>query len=184
VNASGSVFARYTQGSSTDEPLAESNAGATNYYEADGLGSITSLTSSTGVLAGTYTYDSFGKLTTSSSTLTNPFRYTAREFDSETGLYFCRARFYDPTTGRFIREDPVKFMGGVNFYSYAYNNPSNLKDPLGLWTIQIGINVGYTVPFGLTGSGFVGIAFDGSGNIGTYSGGARAGRGGRSFGWR
>ncbi len=63
---------------------------ATSYYHADGLGSVTSLTNAAEALAQTYTYDSFGTPTASSGSLTNPFRYTAREFDSESNLYFYR----------------------------------------------------------------------------------------------
>ena len=45
--------------------------------------------------------------------------FAPQEFASETSLYYYRARYYDPTTGRFIREDPVSFMGGINFYTYV-----------------------------------------------------------------
>jgi hypothetical protein len=64
----------------------------------------------------------------------------------------------------------MKFRAGADFYSYVHNGPGDLKDPFGLWTIQIGINVSYTLPFGIAGSGFTGIAIDGKGNIGTYWG--------------
>ena len=84
----------------------------TSYYQADGLGSITSLSSGAGALAQTYTFDSFGKQTASSGSLTNPFQYTARESDPETGLYYYRARYYDPSAGRFLSEDPIDFAGG------------------------------------------------------------------------
>ncbi len=75
----------------------------TSYYEADGLGSVTSLSNAAGALAQTYTFDSFGKQTASSGSLTNPFQFTGREFDTESSLYFMRARYFDPTTGRFFR---------------------------------------------------------------------------------
>src|SRR4029077_21064565 len=88
--------------------------------------------SSAGGLANTYSYDSFGKLTASSGTLTNPFQYTGREFDSETEIYYYRARYYGPSTGRFISEDPIGFQGGGNFYRYVRNIPTTLIDPLGL----------------------------------------------------
>jgi RHS repeat-associated protein len=58
--------------------------------------------------------------------------FTGREWDPETGLYYYRARYYDPKIGRFISEDPIDFEGGVNFYSYVENNPVNLVDPEGL----------------------------------------------------
>jgi len=129
---SGNLLARYTETQNIDEPLAESRSGVTSYYEADGLGSVTSLSSSTGSLANTYTYDSFGKLTASTGSVTNRFQYTAREFDPETGLYYYLARYYDLQVGRFLSEGPLRFDAGVNFFSYASNNPSNLTDPLGM----------------------------------------------------
>ena len=52
--------------------------------------------------------------------------------DSETGLYYYRARYYDSTTGRFLEEDPIRFQGGMNFYPYAQNDPIGLNDPFGL----------------------------------------------------
>ena len=107
---------------------------ATSYFHADGLGSITSLSNSAGTIANTYTYDSYGDLTASTGTLVNSFRYTGRESDPETGLYYYRARYYDPSTGRFLREDPAGFGGGINFYSYVSNTPPNGNDPFGLWS--------------------------------------------------
>jgi RHS repeat-associated protein len=119
TNAAGGVVARYTQTHDRiDEPVAMLRSGATNYYQADGLGSISSLSTSAGSLAQTYGYDSFGKQTSSSGSLTSPFQYTAREFDPETGLYYCRARYYESSAGRFVSEDPLQYeAGGANFYS-------------------------------------------------------------------
>ena len=132
LNASGSEVASYTQTQKIDETLAEMRSSTTDYYESDALGSITSLSNSTGVLANTYTYDSFGNTTASTGTLPNYFQYTGREFDTETGIYFYRARYFDPSSARFLSEDPLKFGAGVNFYAYVKNRPLNYKDPLGL----------------------------------------------------
>ena len=132
TDQNASVLTRFTQWVNIDEPLATERSSATSFYEADGLGSISSLSSSAGALAQTYTRDSFGIQTASSGSLTNPFQYTARESDPETGLYYYRARYYDPTTGRFLSEDPVDFEAGLNFYSYARNRASTYVDPLGL----------------------------------------------------
>ena len=112
------------------------SSGATSYYHADGLGSVTSLTNAAGALAQTYTYDSFGNLTASAGSVPNPFQYTARESDPETGLYYYRARYYDPAGGRFISEDPIGFNSGANFYRYVRNNAVNLTDPTGLYELK------------------------------------------------
>ena len=132
TNASGGVVSRYTQGQNIDEPLAMLRNNTTSYYQADGLDSVTSLSNPAGSLAQTYGFDSFGKQTSSSGSLTNPFQYTAREIDPETNLYFYRARYYDPNTGRFLSEDPIGFKGGIDFYRYVSNNPINVADPFGL----------------------------------------------------
>jgi RHS repeat-associated protein len=123
--------ARYNQEMGLDFPLSEFRSGAASYYEQDGVNSVTSLSSSAGALANTYTFDSFGKLITSTGTVNNPFQYTAREFDPETGIYEYRARYYDPSVGRFISEDPVGFAGGHNLYDYVSGDPVDFDDPSG-----------------------------------------------------
>jgi RHS repeat-associated protein len=64
--------------------------------------------------------------------LEQPYTYTGREFDSESGLYYYRARYYDPTTGKFLQKDPIGFRGGLNVYNYVDANPAALIDPYGL----------------------------------------------------
>ena len=132
LGAGGNLLAYYTQGAGIDEPLGITESGGTSYYHADGLGSITSLTGGSGQLANSYVYDSFGNLTASTGTIPNPFQYTGREFDSETGLYYYRARYYDPSVGRFLSEDPIRFIEGADFYLYVANDPTALADPSGL----------------------------------------------------
>jgi RHS repeat-associated protein len=132
ANSSGAAVARYSQGLNIDEPLAMLRSSATSYYNADGLGSVTSLANASGTLAQTYTFDSFGKQTASSGSLVNPFQYTGRESDPETGLYYYRARYYDSTTSKFLNEDESMFEGGIDFYTYVSNNPVMFVDPYGL----------------------------------------------------
>ena len=80
-----------------------------------------------------YTYDSFGKLTASSGSIVNRFQYTGRDFDSETGIFYYRSRYYDSMSGRFLSEDPIGFDGdGVDFYAYVENNVTGSVDPFGL----------------------------------------------------
>jgi RHS repeat-associated protein len=62
----------------------------------------------------------------------NPYRFTGREWDSELGIYFYRARYYDPEIGRFLSEDPLRFGADPNHYSYVGNAPWVFDDPLGL----------------------------------------------------
>jgi RHS repeat-associated protein len=131
TNASGTAVARYSQGLNIDEPLAMLRGGAASFYHADGLGSVTSLSSSAGSIANTYAYDSFGNLTASTGSITNPFRYTAREFDAETSLCYYRARYYDQSAGRFISEDHIGFKAGIDFYAYVSNHSTDLVDPTG-----------------------------------------------------
>lgn len=79
-------------------------------------------------------YDSFGNIVSVlDPSFIQPYTYTAREYDPESGMYFYRTRNYDPKIGRFISEDPIGLLGGINFYSYVGNNPVNDIDPLGLY---------------------------------------------------
>jgi RHS repeat-associated protein len=132
LDNNGNVLAKYTQGHRLDEPLSELRSGTTSYYEQDGIGSVTSLSNSAGALANTYVYDSYGKLTASTGTTANPLHFTGRELDQESGLYYDRARYYDPSVGRFLSEDPIRFHGGIDFYAYVENNPVVFIDPSGL----------------------------------------------------
>ena len=87
-----------------------------------------------GVAVQRYAYDAFGniKFTPFPIWIKQPYIYTAREFDSETNLYYYRARYYDPSIGRFITRDPIGFDGGdYNLYAYVENNSVNLVDPMG-----------------------------------------------------
>jgi RHS repeat-associated protein len=77
------------------------------------------------------TYSAFGAMLSETGTSPNRLKYTGRE-DDGTGLYYYRARYYDPETGRFISEDPLGFGArDVNFYAYVGNNPVNFNDPSG-----------------------------------------------------
>ncbi|MBI1928691.1 hypothetical protein HYR99_31160 [Candidatus Poribacteria bacterium] len=129
---SNALMARYTHGPGIDEPLMMERGGQRFFYHADGLGSITDLTDSAGAVARAYVYDAFGQIVQQVGTLPNPYTYTGRELDAESGLYYYRARYYDARVGRFLPEDPIKIVGGLNLYLYASDNPINVLDPTGL----------------------------------------------------
>lgn len=133
VDSGGNPLASYTEGGPIDEPLSELRSTMAMYYQRDGLDSVSSLSNSTAALANTYGYDSFGNLTNSTGTLRNPFQYTGREFDSETGIYFYRARYYDAAAGRFLSEDPLGVRDDLDMYAYVRNNPASYSDPFGLY---------------------------------------------------
>ena len=131
-DGTNALQARYTHGPGIDEPIAMTRSGSTYFYHQDGLGTVTELTDSTGTTAQSYAYDAYGNIIQQTGTVENPYTYTGREFDSETGLYYYRARSYDPRSGRFLQKDPVGMQGGLNLYAYAMGNPIKLTDPLGL----------------------------------------------------
>ena len=129
---SGTVGETYLRSLEIDEVFVRQEATA-EFYHVDGLGSTLSLTNAAGVATVAYTYDPFGK-TTSTGTSSNAFLYTGREQDAP-GIYYYRARYYSPERQRFLSEDPIQFNSGeINLYAYGRNNPVNRRDPLGLWT--------------------------------------------------
>ena len=131
------LIASYVHGPNIDEPLSAEIRRDWIYYHADGLGSITALTSHMGNVVQEYEYDSFGNMSLKPHFIKQPFTYTAREFDPETGLYYYRARYYAAKAGRFITRDPIGFKGGINFYAYVKNNPLRYLDPSGMWNWDV-----------------------------------------------
>ena len=97
---------------------------------ADALGSTIALTDANGTTQTQYSYDPFGSTSTSGAASTNSYQFTGREFDVA-GLYYYRARYYSPVTGRFISEDPLGLAAGINEYSYADGDPNLFRDPRG-----------------------------------------------------
>ncbi len=127
----------------------------------DSQGSVRFLTDSTGAIVNSYTYTPYGAGATSNATATtSPYLYTSENADSETGLTYLRARYYDPSTGRFISRDPVRGIQTnpltQNPYMYALGNPTTYSDPsgefvplllLGWAAIELGLSIwdGYDV---------------------------------------
>jgi len=134
-SATGNRLAEYTYFPWIDNPHSVRVGGPTGamyYYAQDFPGNVTGLTNSSGTLVNQYRYKPFGADAGSTESVTNSLRFAGRQYDPETGLYYMRARYYDPQLGRFASEDPIGLIGGVNGYEFAGSNPVNSNDPSGL----------------------------------------------------
>jgi len=128
------VLANILTGLGIDEHLTRADvvAGTTSHILPDALGSTLALADAAGAVQTEYTYEPFGRTTTTGVSNSNPLQYTGRENDS-TGLYYYRARYYHPGLQRFISEDSIELYGGdTNLYAYVHNDPLGFVDPFGL----------------------------------------------------
>ncbi len=128
----GNITNKYLRGINL---IASDIEGTTNYYLYNGHGDVVQLTQTNGTITKNYDYDAFGIEKDIDQNDTNPFRYCGEYYDTETGTIYLRARYYDPSVGRFITED--SYLGKIedplslNLYVYCANNPIMLVDPSG-----------------------------------------------------
>jgi RHS repeat-associated protein len=112
-------------GAGVDEYLTRTGSGGMMGFMTDALGSTIALTGVAGSVQAEYTYEPFGNEAGAISD--NAFRYTGRESDG-TGLYYYRARFYQPVFQRFLSEDPIRFAAGdANLYAYVTKQPDECR---------------------------------------------------------
>ena len=130
-NTTSGISNDYLFGPGIDEPLAKHAAdGTVSYYGVDALGSIVLVTDANGTVTDSSLYDSWG---TRGGGSTELFGFTGREVAGS--LWYYRARYYDPSTGRFISEDPLQehlLYASLDAYAYADRNPVSYDDPFGL----------------------------------------------------
>jgi RHS repeat-associated protein len=105
------IQANLLAGPGLDQWVARTQGGQTVSYLPDALGSTLALANASQAITTSYTYEPYGQTTTSGAATGNTFAYTGRENDG-TGLYYYRARYYQPGLGRFVSEDPVGLRGG------------------------------------------------------------------------
>ena len=148
--AGGATQATYVYGNYIDEVLSMDRGGQAYYYHQNSLWSVEAITNGAGAVVERYSYDAYGRPSvfngsgiaippnawgTSHSALGNPWMFTGRQLDEETGLYFYRARYFDPNKGRFSTRDPIGIWKDEtnlgNGYAYVANRPTNATDPTG-----------------------------------------------------
>jgi len=142
---SGRPLTCYIHGATIDEILLRQSTTydlpPTLYFHHDGLGSTVALTDSTGNVVESYTYDVYGQPSFLSATyqllptssVTNRFLFTGREYLADLALYDYRHRFYSPSLGRFLQTDPLRFdADDISLYRYVTNNSVNAIDNWGL----------------------------------------------------
>jgi RHS repeat-associated protein len=134
--SSGSTL-RYVHGPGIDQHLAVQDSGSVvTYFLADHLGSIVQTTDASGQVTLSREYDPYGRPL--SGAASGGYAFTGREWDPDLGLYYYRARFYDPTLARFLSADPLGIAGGTNGYAYVENAPTRFIDPTGLQLVITG----------------------------------------------
>lgn len=127
--------AAYLHGPGIDQPLAWLSGDRRLYFHADGFGGVASLTGSGGQEEASFGTDAFGNPRESRGKESSPFLFAGREYDRDLGLYYFRARYYDPGLGRFLSADPVppalEVPADWNRYVYARSAPTRFQDPWG-----------------------------------------------------
>ncbi len=110
--------------------------GTTHLTAHDGNGNVAALINkTTGAITAAYEYDAFGQTirATGAMSASNPFRFSTKYTDAETGLLYYGRRYYDPKTGRWLSRDPAEELGGLHLYGFVGNNGVNKWDFLGMW---------------------------------------------------
>ena len=133
LDAGGDIVSEYTHGPGFDAPLSVRIDNKSYYLHADRMGNIVLVTNTDGSVVCRYSYMPFGEFEEEGGDKKNIHFFNGKLYDAESGLYYFINRYYDPSVGRFVQEDPIKVsLDQPNLYVYVGNDPLNRVDPLGL----------------------------------------------------
>lgn len=125
----GTLMAQYVYSLGIDSLLARTAGGSQKYYLRDMIGSVTAITDTDENMVANFRYDAFGSVRRGWGGEDNPYLFTSRRLDQDSGLYYYRARYLGAQRGLFVSVDPI--IGGTR-YDYVRNRPAAKADPLGL----------------------------------------------------
>jgi RHS repeat-associated protein len=145
LDANGNPLREYSYYPDMDHPHAmrRSSDGALFYYATEEPGHVVALVNASRQIVNSYSYEPFGTPISTSEQVPQAFRFAGSEYDAETGLYYMRARYYDPQLARFLSQDPKGVSAGQNGYVYVGNNPLNARDPRGLCSLKALVQTNY-----------------------------------------
>lgn len=126
-DASGNTISKISW--KDDLPYTYTINGETYFYHCNQSGDVFGLSDASGNMVNKYSYDVWGKLLNEEETVPNAIRFKHEYYDTESGYYYLRGRYYDPATRRFTTPDPAE--DGINWYAYCGNNPIDYVDPSG-----------------------------------------------------
>ncbi|NRF68875.1 RHS repeat protein [Aquincola sp. S2] len=151
-----STLATHVYGQQVDEVLSSERGGTTHFHHQNSIGSVEAVTDAGGNVVERYAYDAYGRVQvldaggtplaqnswgTPHSAIGNPWLFTGRQLDEESGLYHFRARQLDPAAGRFLQRDPAGYRAGLNLYEYVRSRPLDYTDPSGMVPCKCGPDI-------------------------------------------